>query len=160
MSMKNVSLLLVSFFLTYTTIFAQTINLDLDAKNLKKTHKLLLIYLHKTGCPYCERLEEFTFDDGDVEEYMKEYFVFRSFNVSEVNNRVVYNGTTMTNSAFSAKFGYGFFPVVIFMDSDKNIIDTSLGYVEEDIFLAKLHYLTSGIYESIDFETYQKQIMK
>ena len=145
-------------FLVVTQIDAQTINIDEDAKGLQKTDKILLVYLHKTGCPYCERLEEFTFDDVDIENYINEHYEFRSFNVSVPEDRVIYNGKTMTNKEFSRTFGYGFYPVVIFMDSNKKIIHTSLGYVEDRIFMATLQYLTTKKYKEMSFDEYKKHI--
>lgn len=155
---KHILLSMFSFLFTATQLFSQHINLDEKAHNLDKTGKTLLIYLHKTGCPYCERLEEFTFDDGDVEQYIANNYDFESFNVSITKDRVVYNGKSMTNKEFSNIFGYGFYPVVIFMDSKKHIIYTSLGYVEDRIFLATLQYVTTKAYKKMSFDEYKKHI--
>ncbi|MBA1438032.1 MAG: thioredoxin fold domain-containing protein [Epsilonproteobacteria bacterium] len=133
----------LTFSLLNTQLFSQVIDLDKAINKLKTNNKTLMIYLHKTGCPYCERLEEFTFDDDKVAAYMKKHFVLLSFNASIKKDKVVYKKEWFSNKKFGEHLGYDFYPVVLFINKKGEIIQTALGYIEEDQFLTILHEAAS-----------------
>jgi thioredoxin-related protein len=139
-------------------IFAQTINLDRAANEAKETHKTPLVYLHRTGCPYCERLEEFTFDDDDVHNYMAENFNFIEINVSHTENIVIYKNKKMKPREFAIAIGYNFFPTVLFLNSQADIEHVSIGYIEERDFLLILKYMKSDAYKTMSIDEYKKKI--
>ncbi|WP_428739375.1 thioredoxin family protein [Sulfurimonas sp.] len=152
-----ISTLCIVIFLQ-TNIFAQTINLDQAALETKKTHKSPLVYLHRTGCPYCERLEEFTFDDDDVHDYIEKNFNFIQINVSYTEDIIIYKNKKMTPREFAITIGYNFFPSVLFLDAQANLEHASVGYIEEKDFLIILKYMKTDAYKTIDIDQYKKQI--
>ncbi|RLA64910.1 MAG: hypothetical protein DRQ78_05725, partial [Epsilonproteobacteria bacterium] len=83
---------------------------DIDLNQLiveeKKTNKQLLVFLHITGCDYCLRMEEFTFDD---------------FKVSKIK--------------FAKEIGYAMYPSCLFFDKNGELVYDEVGYKDEDRFL-------------------------
>lgn len=137
---------------------AEVFNLDKAFQEAKKTGKNALVYLHKTGCPYCERLEEFTLDDEDVDNYIKQNYNFITLNVSHLDDKVVYNGKMTTPKEFAINIGYNFYPSVLFFNEDATLDHGSIGYIEELDFLTVLKYIKTKAFEDMSIEEYKEKL--
>ena len=140
---------LVAIFLSESALFSKTINIDLITQN---SHKTPLIYLHRTGCSYCNAMEEFTFDDDMVKEYLDKNYIFISINVS-LNDRIIYKGKESSGKHFAKKIGYTFYPAVLFLDKNEKILYVSLGYKEESDFLIILKHVHQGKHKKSSFKS-------
>ena len=158
MSRKIFLTFIYLFIIFQTTIFAEIINLDKAIIETKQTNKSPLVYLHRTGCPYCERLEEFTFDDEDVHNFMHNNFNFIEINVSHTENTIIYNNEKMTPREFAILIGYNFFPSVLFLDADGELEHASVGYIEEKDFLLILKYMKSDAHKTMNIDEYKKKV--
>lgn len=139
-------------------LFAETINLDKAAIESKTTNKSPMVYLHRTGCPYCEKLEEFTFDDEDVHNYIEKNFNFIVINVSFIEDVVIYQNEKMSPREFAIQMGYNFFPSVLFLDTSGELEHASVGYIEEKDFLLILQYMKTNAYKTMTIDEYKKKI--
>ncbi len=155
---KKFFITIISIFISFQLeIFAETINLDKAAIETKKTNKSPLVYLHRTGCPYCEKLEEFTFDDDDVHDYIEENFNFIVINVSYTEDVIIYKNEKMAPRAFAIKMGYNFFPSVLFLNDSAELEHASVGYIEEKDFLLVLKYMKTNAYKTMSVDEYKKK---
>lgn len=155
---KKIFILIVSIFMfLQLDLLAATIDLDKAALETNKTRKSPLVYLHRTGCPYCEKLEEFTFDDEDVHNYIEKNFNFIVINVSFTEDVVIYKNEKMSPREFAIKIGYNFFPTVLFLNSHADLEHVSVGYIEEKDFLLILQYMKTNSYKTMTIDEYKKK---
>lgn len=158
MSNKFITIFLSIFILFQMQLFAEIIDIDKAVTDAEKTGKNPLVYLHKTGCPYCERLEEFTLDDDDVDQYIKKNFNFIIINVSIKEDVVVYNNKKTSAKEFAEEIGYSFYPSVLFFGDDGELEHGSVGYIEEDEFLLILKYIKTDSFETMSIDEFKKKI--
>jgi thioredoxin-related protein len=141
---------LILVFVTLIGIsFANDINLDLLIKEAKKTNKHILVYLHISGCPYCNKMEEFTFDDDVVSATIKKDFIFVDINVKDdgVVSLDDFKGSKME---FAKLTGYNMYPSSLFFDENGELIYDEVGYIDEDKYLKTLQLVNSKDYNNIE----------
>ncbi|QOP42243.1 thioredoxin family protein [Sulfurimonas marina] len=155
---KSLLSILYIFILSVTQLSAEIIDIDKAVLASKKSGKNPLVYLHKTGCPYCERLEEFTLDDDDVDQYIKDNFTFIIINVSHKEDIVIYDHEQTTAKAFAENIGYNFYPSVLFFSNSGELDHGSIGYIEEKDFLIILKYMKTGAFKTMSIDEYKKKI--
>jgi thioredoxin-related protein len=142
------------------TLSAKEINIDLLAKQASKEHKHLFVWLHKTGCGYCENMREFTLQNDVVKAYISKHFIYQHINVSKGDD-VIYKGFTTSAKEFAKKLGYDFYPSSLFFDKDANLIFADVGFMDgatlshEEKFYKILHFINSNIYKKMDFDEYK-----
>ncbi|MFT7860891.1 MAG: thioredoxin fold domain-containing protein [Sulfurimonas sp.] len=146
------------FVLVQTQLLAETFDLDKASTASLQTGKKPLVYLHRTGCPYCNLLEEFTLDDDRVQEYIQKNFNFIVLNVSHTEDKVIYKNNSMTPREFAIEVEYNFFPSVLFLDTRGDLEHASVGFIEDNKFLLILKYMKTGAYKKMSIEQYKKKI--
>jgi len=129
--------------------FANDVNLDKLVVEAKKTNKHILVFLHTTGCPYCERMIEFTFDDDDVSEKIKKDFIFVDMNVKD-EGLVSFDNFKVSKLKFAKKIGYPMYPTCLFFDQNGELVYDEVGYRDEEKFLKTLKLVSTKAYNDID----------
>ena len=150
--------LISSLFVFSISVFAQTIDLDATIQKSYKTDKIPLIFLHRVGCSYCNSMEEFTFDDDDVKNFINKHFHFVSINVT-TDHDILFEKQHMEGLDFAKEVGYNFYPSVLFLDKDGEILYASVGYKEEKEFLLILEYIQTRSYKTLSFDQYKHKKM-
>lgn len=158
MSNRFTTIFLSIFILFHIQLFAKIIDIDKAVADAEKTGKNPLVYLHKTGCPYCERLEEFTLDDDDVDQYIKKNFNFIAINVSIKEDIVMYDNKKRSAQEFAQSIGYSFYPSVLFLSDNGELEHASVGYIEEEEFLLILKYIKTDSFETMSLDEFKKKI--
>ena len=149
------SLLVISFL--QVTLFARDININKIIEEASKSNKKVFLFLHKTGCSYCNSMLEFTLDDDKVKALIKKEFSFTHINISE-KDTVTYKKFRGSGKEFAKLIGYDFYPTSIFFDYDREIVYAVVGYQEENDFLVILKYIDSGAYKLMDIDDYKESI--
>jgi len=140
----------VFIFLTIIGIsFANDINLDKLVLEAKNENKHILFYFHKTGCPYCNKMEEFTFDDDKVANAIKKNFIFVDINVKE-DGIVSFGEFKGSKHEFVAMTGYEMYPTSLFVDRNGEIVYVELGYKDEVKYLKTLQMVSSKSYTNME----------
>jgi len=141
---------LILVFVTLIGIsFANDINLDLLIKEAKKTNKHILVYLHISGCPYCNKMEEFTFDDDVVSEAIKKDFIFVDINVKD-SGTISLDDFKGTKMEFAKLTGYSMYPSSLFFDNNGELVYDEIGYIDETKYLKTLQLVNSKDYNNIE----------
>lgn len=135
------------------TLLARDINIDAIVKKSMQSHKYVFIFLHRTGCGYCENMLMFTLDDDKVKNLMKKKFTYVNINISE-NDSVTYKHFKGSGHEFAKHVGYNFYPSSLFLDNKDEIIYAIPGYIEEDKFFNILNYIDSGAYKTMEYQTF------
>jgi len=137
------------FLVVVSMNFANDINLNQLVIEAKKTNKHILVFLHITGCNYCLKMEEFTFDDGRVEEAIKKDFIFVDMNVRD-KGLVSFDNLKISRLKFAKEIGYAMYPSCLFFDQNGELVYDEVGYRDENKFLKILQLVSSKAYNSID----------
>jgi len=133
---------------------ADDINIDTTFGEAKKSHKYVLIFLHKPDCNYCETMIEFTLTDEKIEQKIKKNFVFVDINTGD-SGEVTFDNFKGTRKEFAEDLGYNFYPSSVFMDENKEEVYAVAGYKDEKDFLSILRFVESDSYEGMSIEDFK-----
>ncbi len=155
------SLMLISLlFFTITFLSAEkntTINLDTLSIQAKKENKHLLVYFHKFGCGFCEKMQERTLDDREIETIINQKFIFVDLGIDD-EGIVVFKEFKGTKHNFAKSLEIDFYPSIGFIDGNRSIVYGLIGYRDKNSFEAILQYIYSGAYEKMDLEAFKTDL--
>ena len=100
--------------------FANDVNLDHLVVEAKKTNKHILVFLHITGCNYCLKMQEWTFDDDKVIAAIKKDFIFVDINVRD-EGLVSFDNHKISKLKFAKEIGYPMYPSCLFLIKMENL---------------------------------------
>ncbi|HHO65498.1 MAG TPA: DUF255 domain-containing protein [Epsilonproteobacteria bacterium] len=141
---------LVLLLLTVISItFANDVDLDKLVLEAKKTNKHILVFLHITGCNYCLKMQEWTFDDDRVIDAIKKDFIFVDINVRD-KGIVSFDNMKISKLKFAKEIGYPMYPTCLFFDKNGELVYDEVGYKDEEKFLKTLQLVSSKAYNDID----------
>ena len=141
---------LVLVFLSIVSInFADNINFDNLVLDAKKTNKHILVFLHITGCSYCLKMKEWTFDDNKVIKAIKKDFIFVDINVRD-KGFVSFDNIKVSKLKFAKKMGYSMYPSCLFFDQNGELVYDEVGYRDESEFLKTLKEVNTKSYNDIE----------
>ena len=129
--------------------FANDIDLDKIVTDAKKTNKHILVFLHITGCTYCLKMQEWTFDDDKVIAALKKDFIFVDINVKD-EGLVSFDTMKISKLKFAKEIGYPMYPSCLFFDQNGELVYDEVGFRDEEAFLKTLHEVSSKAYNDID----------
>ncbi len=129
--------------------FANDIDLDKIVLDAKKTNKHILVFLHITGCTYCLKMQEWTFDDDKVIEAIKKDFIFVDINVRD-EGLVSFDNMKISKLKFAKEIGYPIYPSCLFFDKNGELVYDEVGFRDETQFLKTLQDVSSKAYNDID----------
>ena len=139
--------------LTLLTVVSMTFANDIDLDKLvidaKKTNKHILVFLHITGCTYCLKMQEWTFDDDKVIEALKKDFIFVDINVRD-EGLVSFDNMKISKLKFAKEIGYPMYPSCLFFDQNGELVYDEVGFRDETKFLKTLQDVSSKAYNDID----------
>ena len=141
---------LVLMLLTVVSMtFANDVDLDQLVVEAKKTNKHILVFLHITGCNYCLKMQEWTFDDDNVIAAIKKDFIFVDINVRD-KGLVSFDNMKISKLKFAKEIGYPMYPTCLFFDKNGELVYDEVGYRDESKFLKTLQLVSSKAYDDID----------
>jgi len=141
---------LVLLLLTVISItFANDVDLDKLVLDANKTNKHILVFLHITGCNYCLKMQEWTFDDDRVIDAIKKDFIFVDINVRD-KGLVSFDNMKISKLKFAKEIGYPMYPTCLFFDKNGELVYDEVGYKDEEKFLKTLQLVSSKAYNDID----------
>ncbi|MCX6077565.1 MAG: thioredoxin fold domain-containing protein [Campylobacterales bacterium] len=149
--MIKVFILLVFIF---SIISAEDIKVDTLFSEAEKSHKHVLIFLHKPNCGYCERMIDFTLQNERIAFKIKKDFVFVDINIADTG-KVSFKNFEGSRRDFAKYLGYDFYPSTIFMNNKKEIVYSQPGYQDEDKYFKILSYIDSHSYQEMGIEEFK-----
>jgi len=129
--------------------FANDIDLDKIVVDAKKTNKHILVFLHITGCTYCLKMQEWTFDDDKVIAALKKDFIFVDINVRD-EGLVSFDNMKISKLKFAKEIGYPMYPSCLFFDKNGELVYDEVGFRDEVKFLKTLQDVSSKAYNDLD----------
>jgi len=141
--------LILSLLTVVSMTFANDIDLDKIVIDAKKTNKHILVFLHITGCTYCLKMQEWTFDDDKVIAALKKDFIFVDINVKD-EGLVSFDNMKISKLKFAKEIGYPMYPSCLFFDQNGELVYDEVGFRDEEAFLKTLQEVSSKAYNDID----------
>ena len=138
----------------FTISSADNINIDTIIAKAKKSHKSVLVFLHRPGCPYCNTMIEFTLPDEKIVQKIKKKFIFVDIDIKDSGD-ITFDGFKGSRQDFAKELGYNFYPSTVFIDKNKEIVHAVAGYQDEEEFLKILRFVESHSYEDMDIEDFK-----
>lgn len=138
----------------FSISYAENIKIDTIFSEAKKSHKHVLIFLHKPNCGYCERMIDFTLENEKVSLKIKKDFIFVDINIADAG-KVSFKNFKGSKRDFAKFLGYDFYPSTIFISGNKEVVYSQPGYQDEDKYLKILSYVGSYSYEEMSIEEFK-----
>ena len=145
------------FFVLFTIVTlggADSINIDKLAAYAKKSHKHVLIFLHKPHCNFCENMIEFTLPDEKIEEKIKKNFIFVDINIAD-KGKIIFDDFNGSKHDFAKLLRFNFYPSSVFIDGDGEVVYGQAGYKDEDKFLKTLRFVESCSYVDMGIDDFK-----
>lgn len=150
-------LLLVSFsFATdmHTNVRDGVINIDEIAKQEAKVEKKhIMVFFHMTFCPYCIKMIKNAFSDATAKQKMEKNYIFIDVNVDD-EGIIKYKDFQGGKKDFAKSLAIGYYPSVVFIDGNNEIVYALKGYRKTETFVHTLDYISSKAYLKTDFAGY------
>ena len=147
-------LLTSSFSKDFTQVKDGVINIDEIAKKEAITGKKhIMIFFHMTFCPYCIKMQNNAFSDATVKKKMNESYITIDVNVDD-EGIIQYKDFKGGKKDFAKSLAIGYYPSVVFIDENNEIVYRLKGYRKTDTFIHTLGYVASKAYLKTDFAGY------
>lgn len=140
-----------------------------EAEKLNKTApKKIMIDLYTDWCSWCKVLDQKTYSDPKVYEYVNTNFYAVKLN-AEQKESVVFQGKTYALNPALGKVGVNQlaydlgnsngrigYPTIVFLDEKLVKLETDAGYKEVPAMLSKLKFYGDNNYKTMNWQQYQQ----
>ena len=153
------TLILTLLLLFPSSLFSDTKNIYLEqlALKAKKEKKHLLLFFHKKGCGFCEKMRYETLNDTDIEELIEQYFIFVDIGIND-KGTIEHRDFNGSKHRYAQSLKIGFYPTVGFVDGNNSIVYGVIGYRDVEVFLLLLEYIYSGEYKVMEWEDFKSKV--
>ena len=132
---------------------------DEGIQKAKDEKKQVLIDVYTDWCSWCKVMDEKTYTDPRIVEYLDTKFILIKLN-PEKDGPVTFNGKSYDADHFAQGIGVNGYPATAFFESNEKMITLVPGYLKADEFLPILEYIGEKRYNDIGFEDFLKQRQK
>jgi len=153
--MKNSIRVFISLFIV--TIFSLGADIELDqiVKDANRTDKPIIVFIHKDGCGFCERMI-FDMEDKNISKKLKDDFILVDINRDD-DETISFDGYKGTNRNFLKKLGVKLYPTILFLDGKGTFVYHTVGYRNPKKFMTILNYISTKQYKKITFEEFEDE---
>jgi thioredoxin-related protein len=151
------ALLFLLFFTASSFCTTDTIDIDHLSLQAKKENKHLLLFFHKDGCGFCEKMIYETFDDTDIEDMIDKYFIFVDIGIDDEGS-IRHRDFTGSKHGYAQSLKISFYPTVGFVDGNNSIVYGVIGYRDIETFSLLLRYIYSGEYKVMELEDFKSKV--
>ncbi len=144
------------------------ITLEEALEKSKTDKRKIFVDVMTDWCGWCKRMDETTFTDPTVAQYLNEHFYAVKFNAEQTNDIMFQNKTYR----FKSSNGRGYhelaaewlnnrlsFPTSVFLDENMNLIQPLPGYQDASKLQAILNYFGTDSHRTTPWETYEKNFV-
>ena len=150
-------LLTTSFVGLHANTSPTIIDIDALSKKAAKENKHLLLFFHKFGCGFCEKMMDVTLDDDFIEDFVDKHFIFVDIGIDD-EGIVIHKDFKGSKHAYAKSLEISFYPTVGFVDGNNSIVYGVIGYRSVEKFMRALKYIKSNAYKSMDLEAFETQL--
>ena len=151
------TLVFLLFFTTSSFSATDTIDIEKLSLQAKKENKHLLLFFHKDGCNFCEKMIYETLDDDSIEEVIEQYFIFVDIGIDDEGS-IIHRDFNGSKHGYAQSLEIGFYPTVGFVDGNNSIVYGAIGYRDIKTFSLLLQYIYSGEYKVMAWEDFKSKV--
>jgi len=129
------------------------VNIDQIAQEAKNEKKHIILFFHMTHCPYCIRMIDNAFSDTFAKQKMEKNYIYVDVNIDD-NDLIKYKDYQGDKRGFSKNLNIAFYPTVVFIDENNEIVYALKGYRDTTTFNLILDYINEKFYLETDFAGY------
>ena len=140
------------------------LDLSEDLQDANADNKIIFLYFHQNGCPYCKKLLDDNFTNKDIVSKMKQHYEVLEINMWGDRPVTLLNGQEVSEKDFAKQMKVMFTPTLIALDSQGKSLFRMNGYYAPEKFTIVLDYLielkqkrASGLADIPTFKTYYHQ---
>ena len=157
--MKETMIFLQKVVVSLSLILSFSISADIDLDKIvfdaNRTNKNIILFLHKDGCGFCEKML-FDLDDKNLSTRIDQDFILVDINRDD-NETISFDGFNGTNREFLKKLGVELYPTTAFINNNGTFIYNIIGYRNPKKFITILKYISSGAYKKITVEEFEDE---
>ena len=125
-----------------------------DVAEAAENGRRVMLYFHQEGCPYCARLVEKSFNNPEIESYIRKNFDGSTINMWGDREVVNIGGREFTEKTFAAALKVQYTPTLIFLDEKGKTALRLDGYYPPDKFQTALRYVAEHQEAKANFSEY------
>jgi thioredoxin-related protein len=130
------------------------VSLEEAAKKASTSGRYLFVSFYTDWCGYCRKLNATTLRARPVVSELGKNFESVRLN-AESEDVVVWKGKKLSSRALANKWGVESFPTLLFLNKKGEIVGSFASYVEPDVMIKLLTYISSGARErKVTFNDY------
>jgi len=132
----------------------------------KKAPKKILIDVYTDWCGWCKRMDESTFKNPKVVEYLNKNYYCVKFNAEgnetvNLNDQVfVKDGQYGKTHSFTVALGISGYPSIAYFNEQSQFLTTVPGYQTPENILPILTWFGSDTYKVKDYQTFSEEYNK
>jgi len=131
--------------------------LDKIISDANKTNKQVMLFLHKDGCGFCDKMV-FDLDDKNISHAIDKNFIFVDINRDD-DETISFQGYEGSNINFLKKLDVELYPTILFIDENSTFIYNIIGYRNKRTLLTTLNYVGSKSYKKETFEEFEDELL-
>ncbi len=112
----------------------------------RREDKYMVVDFYTSWCKWCKVMEERTFNDQAVSEYLKSNFVCVRVNAEDRRSAFSYRGKSLSPAELAREFGVRGYPSLAYLESDGNLIMVVPGFIPPEKYIDVLKYFQEGHY--------------
>jgi thioredoxin-related protein len=128
-----------------------------DIREAAAANKRVMIYFGQNGCPYCRRLMEVNFKQGDIVAQTRKNFDAIEINIFGSREVTWLDGKSRSEKDFAALLKVQFTPTLLFLDERGSIALRVNGYYPPPRLSAALAYVAQHRERKLSFAEFQAQ---
>jgi len=154
---KIIKLLKQFIFLSTLPILVIGADFELDniVSDANQTDKHILLFFHKDGCDFCERMI-FNLDDSNLSKLIQKDFIFVDINKDD-DETISFKGDEGTTKEFLDALDIDLYPTIAFFDGNGTFIYDVVGYRNKNKFGKILEYIQKKLYQKVTFEEFEDE---
>ena len=92
------------------------LEIELDIEEALEAERLLMLYFHQEGCPYCKATIEKNFSDPTTKDFIQENFDVVEINIRGSRSITLPNGDVVDERAFSKLMNIQYTPTILILN--------------------------------------------
>jgi len=158
--MKKIDFFLKTLiFLLLTPLFGTDVNFELDKiiSDANKTNKQVILFLHKDGCGFCNKMV-LNLEDSNISKAIDKDFIFVDIN-RDRDETISFQEYKGSSKKFLKKLEVDLYPTTLFLDNNSTFIYNIIGYRNKKVLLTTLKYIGSKSYIDKTFEEFEDELL-
>jgi len=146
-------------FLSSLPIFTLGTDFELDkiVSDAKQENKHVMLFFHKDGCNFCDKMI-FNLEDSNISQSIKKDFILVDINRDD-DETISFKDYEGSTKGFLKKLDINLYPTITFLDKNATFIHNVVGYRNLKKFTTILNYIQKKLYDDITFEEYEDELL-